>query len=387
MKYVTPEELKELVSTAAQTSVTIYMPTHRASSPPHIQEDQTRYKNLIRQAEDLMKQNDASHDDQQAIMERLQGMIEDQEFWTHQTDGLAVLADSQSVRCYNMGTNINEYVAVDERFHLSPLMVQAEENQPYLVLALAVHGPKLFEGDSSSFKESEIELPVSPEAALNIDEMHVNQIQARGVRVRQPNTGSAPGIFHGHGGSPRDIESDERLRFFKMIDEVICKHYDDSSRPLVIISTDDQIVEYKTAASYSNIVDTKIEGNRTQEKPDELHRLTWEAITENVVQAKRGKLLEQYEELIAQNRSLSDTTEIQAVATEGRVDTLMLGMLITTTDTVKDQMESVSTVTFPEEFEAIDACALDVFAQGGKIIGFPREHMPEQAAMAAILRY
>lgn len=386
MNYITTEELKELAARQDRTSVSIYMPTHRVSSPPHMQEDITRYKNLIHKAEELLNEKGASHDDQQTIMTKLQDLVSNQNFWMHQKDGLAVLVDSEELRTYHIATDIDEYVAVDERFHLAPLMVQMEENQSYLVLALAVHEPRLFEADLSTFKESEVELPTDPETALNIDEMHINQIQSRSPAVRQPNTGKAPALFHGHGGSPRDVQSDERLRFFKMIDEAIRKNYDDS-RPLLLISTDDQIVEYKSVAEYGSIVDKHIDGNRTHDRLDELHRMTWNFIDENVIQAKRGKLISQYEELVAQNRSITSTSEIQSLATEGRIDTLMLGMIITTTDTVKDQVKSVPRVVFPEEYDIIEACARDVYSQSGHIVGFSREHMPEQAPMAAILRY
>lgn len=386
MKYITRDEVKELAARPPQQSATIYMPSHRISTPPHISEDMTRYKNLVAKVEGLLKEKGVAHDEASAIVGQLQHLETHQDFWKYQTDGLAVLADKDTVYAYNISTDIDEYAAVDERFHLTPLMLQMEENQQYYVLALAVHNPKLFVGDLSSLREADIELPTDPESALNIDEMHINQLQSRNPAVRQPNSGNAPALFHGHGGSPRDIASEERHRFFKMIDEIICKNVD-TSLPLVLVSTDDQIVEYKGAAKHENIVDQHIDGNRTHEKIEELHKLSWQVINENVILAQRGNVVEQYQELIGQHRAVADFAQVQSLATEGRIDTLLLGMIITTTDTVKDQAESVPRIVFPEKYDAVEACALDVYSQSGRVLGVSREHMPEQAVIAALLRY
>lgn len=386
MKYATRDDIKELLATTADAAVSLYMPTHRVSSPPHVSEDATRYKNLVRRAEQLLKEKNTDHDTAQSIVRQLESLMNHQELWQHQADSLAVLVTKDQCHTYNLPITIDEYVAVDERFHLTPLMLQMEKNQPYIVLALAVHDPKLFEGDLSTFVESDLELPTDPETALNIDEMHVNQLQSRNPAVRQPNSGPSPALFHGHGGSPREVASDERLRFFKMIDEAISKRYDDT-RPLVLISTNDQIVEYKSVAKYGNIIDSSVEGNRTQDDLAELHKLTSRVVQSSVSAPRTAELLNSFEELVAQNRSVTDTTEIQALSTEGRIDTLLVGMAINTTDTVTDQIESVPKVVFPEHYEAIDVTAKDVFEQSGRVVGLSREQMPQQAAMAAILRY
>lgn len=385
-KYATRDEVKELLSVTADAAVTIYMPTHRVSSPPHVQEDTTRYKNQVRRAEELLHEKNAAHETTELIIKQLETLMDKQEFWTHQADGLAVLATKDSCKVYNLPLTIDEYVAVDERFHLTPLMIQFEENQKYVVLALAVHEPILFVGDSSSFEPSDIELPISPETAMNIDEMHVNRLKQRGARVRQPNTGSAPAIFHGHGGAPRDVEPAQRQHFFKMIDDIICDKTD-TSLPLLVLGTDNMVTEYKSFTKHPNFIDPTVDGNRTRDDQADLHRLTWQVVQENVIGAKRAQLLSSFEELVAQNRSLTDTTEIQSVATEGRIDTLLVGMTIITTDTVTDQVESVPKVVFPENYAVLDATAKDVFDQSGRVVGLPREQMPEQAPMAAILRY
>lgn len=386
VKYASRDETKELLAHTNHALITLYMPTHRVSSPPHVHEDNTRYKNLVRLAEEKLHAHEASHDDIHAIVKQLEALMSNQEFWQHQTDGLAVYVSPYELRTYNLPLTIDEYVAADERYHLAPLMLQLELNQPYYVLGLAVHEPKLYKGDVSNFELCDVELPVDPESALNIDEMHVNRLQTRGARVRQPNTGNAPGIFHGHGGSPREIEGPERQRYFKMIDEIIAKHTD-ASLPLVLVGTDNMVTEYRGISNHKNIVSDTIDGNRNHEDLPEMHRLTWAVVQRSVIEPEQSKLLEQYDELIAQNRSVSNKTEVQAVSTEGRIDTLFAGMILTTTDNVIDQVASIPKVIFPENYESIDATAKDVFEQSGRVVGMDISRMPNRMPVAAILRY
>lgn len=376
------------MSKQSAPAISLFMPTHRTSSPPHMQEDHTRYKNLIREIESQMKEQDIDHAFQKEATAFFEGLLDDQEFWRHQHEGLAMFFSKDVQEFFNLSVTVDEFCAVSDQFYVLPLLTQAEENQEYTVLALSVHEPKIYHGSMYSLEESTIELPTDPETAFQIDEMHINKIQPRGVRVRQPNTGTAPGIFHGHGGAPREVEDDQRKRFFKLLDSIIASKTD-TSLPLVIIGVESYVVEYKQVSSHQKIVEQHIDGNAKNTDIAALHQSTWDVVYEHVVMKRHDESLNTFGELIASNRSTTDPKQVEEAAEQGRVDTLFTATLAHTTDTVADSLKAAPKIIFPDGNDAfkLNKNALNVFEQGGRVLAMTADTMPDQAATAATLRY
>ena len=59
MKKVDVSAIKNLIAYEGEPALTLYIPTHRYPTPPSIQEDQTRFKNLVRQGCDELARHKA----------------------------------------------------------------------------------------------------------------------------------------------------------------------------------------------------------------------------------------------------------------------------------------------------------------------------------------
>ncbi|NCS82860.1 hypothetical protein GW746_00375, partial [Candidatus Saccharibacteria bacterium] len=83
---------KQLLQTNnADQKLSIYLPTHSASSSQTVNEDIIRFKNSLKA---IRLDEDYDELELSETMEALEALIDDVEFWKHRTLGLAVFADA-----------------------------------------------------------------------------------------------------------------------------------------------------------------------------------------------------------------------------------------------------------------------------------------------------
>jgi hypothetical protein len=239
-------------------------------------------------------------------------------------------------------------------------------------------------------EQVDIDLPKSPEDALNIDEMFSNSRTVRAGGGYGP--GSPSSRSHGQGDS-RQAGQEERLEFFRIIDDkILSSDQIDSNAPLLIAGSEGDITDYKESSRHKHLVQSYLAGNYAESSganPQEIHTLSWQLVEEELVRGRQADELERFNELRGADRSAIDLDAIKAAVKEGRVDTLLLGMLTVTRDIVKDSNDAAMKLVFPEDYkkDGIDLCGRNVFDQGGKIVALLQGDMPENARQAAIYRY
>jgi hypothetical protein len=85
---LTPELIKELLSVTADPVFLLYMPTHR-SHPENIQ-DTIRFKNLLKKVKESLSEKFTTGEITE-LLEPIEALGENKDFWNHTTEGLAVL--------------------------------------------------------------------------------------------------------------------------------------------------------------------------------------------------------------------------------------------------------------------------------------------------------
>ncbi len=378
---ITHAALEKLINQNLSPTISIYMPTHKNAAPPNVREDQTRFKNLVAETDRIMRAQGVEADLQAGILDRLNKLIDDQEFWQRQTDGLALFINPKTLTYFNLPVSTDEYVAVDSHYHLAPLFALEQDNQAYYLLALARQEPCLFKGDMYGLEEVAIELPKSIEEALNIDEMSQRQ---------QHYHGGAGGFATGQnaGSNSKDAGDQERLRFFRLVDEQL-RPAVDTNLPLVLAGVSSDVAEFRSVSKHPNIVEQSVNGNHKQKDLPQMHNLAWDVIRNLVIDNRYESARTSFEELKAQNRSVAAPPAILDAAEKGRVDTLMISMFAETHDTVSDDMRERPKIVFPRDNlkSLLDYCALLTWSQGGKVLNLAQELLPARNRMAAILRY
>lgn len=387
MNKVTRSSIETLARPQSGNVISIYLPTHRHPTPPHIQEDQTRYKNLVRQAKEQWQEK-VGDDSMSLLFEQMEDKLEALEFWQQSTEGMAIFASPEKYEIYHLPVECEERVCVADSYDVTPLLIVAAYDQPYYLLALAMHNTKLFKGDMYGLEPVTVDFPSSPEDALNIDEMFSGSST---IRNRSSTSGNgAATASHGQGDS-NGAGREERLYYFRMIDNAILTAKDiDSSLPVVIAGTDSEVGDYRNTSKLPALIHTYIQGNHTNTTLPELTTLAWPIVQSEVISKRAIDAIEQLQEKEGIQKSSYDYKDVSEAASMGRVQTLLVGITRKTTDTVSDAVHNaVPIVSFAkqQDYESIAELVKKVLAQGGNILGVGNEMLPAKVPVAAIYRY
>lgn len=366
--------------------LSIYMPTHQMSTPATIKGDQIRLKNLIREGVEQLCKALPGMDDK-SLHGTLDRAINDSGLWAETSKSVAVFTDGTQVRVLHLPVECSEYVCVSKKYDIAPLEMVASMEQPYYVFALAKHNPKLFRGDMYGLSPVEIAFPTSPEDALNIDEMFngSNTVRAMGSR----SDGNSLLSTHGQGDS-NHAGQEERLMYFRALDHMIMtsKNFD-ANAPVVLAATQSEASDFKALSKLPRLIDVYISGNHTNAQAHDLHTLAWELITTEVLDKKIDETIEQFNEYKGIQKASSDPDEIMQAARAGRVDTLLVGMLETSNDSVEDGANTNGLIIrlSNEHRSRIAELVSAIKAQGGRVIGVNARTLTTPMHIAAVYRY
>lgn len=390
MHTVTPESITPLLHTDHHATVSLYFPTHRYPTADHIQEDKIRLKNLIRAGKEKLDAKGIDPDTIRKIGNRLEEVYDDDKFWPRATEGLAVFCSLDDLYCFQLPMECDEHASAGVGYDVTPLLAVLSYDQPYYLLALATHHPALYRGDMYGIHPVEIELPESPEVALNIDEMFSNSRTVRAGGGNGP--GNPSSRSHGQGDS-RQAGTEERLEFFRVVDDnILSSDQVDSNLPLLVAGSEGEISEYRECSRHKHLLSKNLNGNYTHTsgvKPRDLQARAWRIIEEELGRKKRIAAVEKYNDLKGVDRSSAKLEDVREAAQAGRVDTLLVGALTVTRDAVRDDDRSVTKLIFPSGYEkdGIEECGRAVYGQGGKITALLQDEMPDSAPLAALYRY
>ena len=92
--------------------VSLYLPTHRAGR--EVTQDPVLFRRLVASAAEEVTGGE--------ILTAAAGLVDDREFWSHGSAGLAVLAGADGTTAIRLSDPTPELTIVSDRFHLKPLM-------------------------------------------------------------------------------------------------------------------------------------------------------------------------------------------------------------------------------------------------------------------------
>ena len=383
MQDLTQASITALVTGEEAPRVTIYAPMHTTASPPHMTENQIRLKNLAHKATETLRKEYGHQGKNMADMleSTVDSYLNNPAFWESQTEGLLLCASPSEVQTFHLPIDTEEYVAVDNCYHLAPVLALLDDEQSFYVLAVSQHHPKLFAGSMYGLCEMETDMPTDVESALHIDERNQkgSHTQAKGSEMN----------YNGRGGV-RDPRADERLRFFRIVDEIVCAAAE-HGQPLILAGTSSELAEYRSISRYPRILKSAITGSFSGAKAHDLFGQAYAIIRDQLVVARRQQAIEAYAHLkgTQQTRVTEDPVTIAEAAKQGRIETLLITLRRNTADTIRDTAKAVERITFPRaELSAmVNKTANAVAGASGRIVNIDTGAAPTPSPIMALLRY
>jgi hypothetical protein len=384
MRIFTREELRILGESSQAPCVSIYMPTHRVST--ETQQDRTRLKNLIRQAEDSLEAFGLRVNEAEALLEPAAKLLGAIPFWKDKQDGLALFIAPGVFRQYQLPTTFESLVVVAHRFHFKPLLTFLGGNE-FFVLALSQNSVRLFEG--SRFGLSAIEspegMPKSLAEALRYDELE-KQLQFHTGTSAGSGKGRAA-MYHGQGVGTDDSK-DRILRYFRQIDQGLHDLLKDEQAPLVLAGVEYLLPIYKEINTYQHLINGGITGNPEGASPEELHRQAW-ALVEPYFKREQQQAAARYQQLAGTGRTSCDPKEIVPGAYHGRIELLFVAVGRQQWGDYDPGANRVDlhTEVQPGSFDLLDLAATQTLLHGGAVYAVDPSEVPDKSLLAAVFRY
>ena len=349
----TRAEIEQLLTTSSPHCVSIYLPTHRV--PQDTAKDRLVLRDLTRQAVDQLHAAGASGDDVADIEEHLLHLVEDDnEFWTHQADSLAIFANPSRFETHRLPNQLSAMVEVSDRFHVKPLLRAVTFPHAAWILALTLGSVRLLEIG-----------PSGPPQEVRVEGLPQDAREAPGNKVRRA----------------------REAAYARRIDQALRQVLMGSSLPLILAASQPMAALYRSANTYPHLVSEREHGNPETTSDADLADAA-RAILDDVYADQLATLAIRFDDRRSQGRTAVDVSDVARLATLGAVDTVLVDI----DESLPGSIDERGAVTFDDADDAINYGVLDEIARrvllaGGNVLAVRAGDIPDGGPVAAILRF
>ncbi len=381
---INEQEFKKIANLKNETCVSIFIPTQRAGkevlelkNKKHLHSEWVQIRKKLKEAnvEESIINN---------IGKPIESLIEDRDFWRHQSDGLAIFSSVDFFESYTLPVNFEAYHYISKEFYVKPLVPAMTGDGKLNILAIQLHDVKLYEASKFSITPIEID-DLTPS---RLEERVGYDYKEKALQFRTQGEGGDKTQFHGHGGSERD-EKTEIKQFFRAVDQGIKKYLHKENLPLLIFCQDYLFPIYKEANTYNHLFEKVIPGNPNDTDILGIHQRALE-VFEPHLNENRDKKIEKYKDLSSTANTTSALSDIIPAVYQGKVDTLFIE---NRAEVWGKYNEDNMKVDFSDDHKDGNISLLNLAARktvemGGKVYLVEHEFMPQKKSkMNALLRF
>jgi hypothetical protein len=382
MDIITMAELKTLSGGYPGWCVSLFMPTHRKGR--ETEQDPIRFRNLLDEVAGRLQSKGLRSSAEREMLKPAWRLLRDQNFWRHQSDGLALFLNPEECRVYRLPVSFDELVVISPRFHLKPLLPFFTGDGHFYILGLSREHIRLLEGTRHTVDEIDLgDMNKSMAEALQYEHF-AKQLQ---FHTGTPaGSGKRAAMFHGH--DIGDEEKDRILRWFRRVEDELSILLAGDQSPLVTAGVDYLFPIFREANSYPYLLEEVIRGNPDELKPEELHARAW-PIVEPIFLSAREKAVSKYRQLAGTGQTTTDVKEAVLAASHGRVEVLFVAIGLQVWGSFDPGTNTVSIHQDPDprDQDLLDAAAVQCILNGGTVYAVEPDHVPDHALIAAVFRY
>lgn len=382
---ITKNELLELSKVQDATCISIFIPAHRAGQETLEGKDALHLKNQLKEVRKKLEAEHLDEHDIEAFERPIHELLEDSEFWRHQSDGLAVFISEGIFKAYTVPVSFEPLTYISNSFYLLPLISMFNEEGLFYILTINTEEVKFYEGTKYEITEIDIQdlIPSRLEDRVGYD------YDQKNVQFKSQKGDKEEATFHGHDDAG-DENKKELMVFFRAVDNGLMSILSDTQEPpMIICGLDSHVSIYKEVNSYQNLFPENISVNPADVDLVSLHDEARELLTPYFSKDRKTKK-EKFFEVQGTGKSSTRIEEIVPAAVDGKIDTLFVqtgsdifgiydpaGRDVIVRE--KDQTPNVS---------LLNLIAVKTLDQGGKIYFQSKEDMPDDTSIVnAVFRY
>src|SRR5690554_872787 len=139
----TRTEFTSLSGARSDACVSIYLKTTPVTQ--EVGASRIEFGNLMREAQSQLQ--DANFDKRRlaGLLDSLNDLLDDDEFWRFQANSLAVFATPDTIRAYRLANDLTSMVQISDRFHMKPILRAVTFPHSAFILALSENAVRLVE--------------------------------------------------------------------------------------------------------------------------------------------------------------------------------------------------------------------------------------------------
>ncbi len=397
MSLLPRKDIEPLLRTAGGPCVSIFLPTFRAGAEK--QQNPIRLKNVVREvAERLEEDWGMRGPDADKLLDPVKQLVDDNSFWLHQSDGLALFLSPDTFKSFRLPVELNELAVVEKRFHLKPLLplLSGDGDGHFYILALSRKNIRLLSGSRFRVEEVDLEsqgVPTSFTEALGDLKQIQMQASTSSKTPHRFSMGPRGGpMFSAHATGEPNLDAELR-NYFERFDDALGRIDIDRKAPVVLAGVEYLLPIYRNAATtFQNICEDALRGNMEGEKAEDLHAAAWEIVEPHFLQ-ERGKAAERFGDLTGSGRSSTDLNEVLPAAHDGRVESLFVARGVRVWGSYdggenrKIKLQSGDDGPRNGNEDLLDLAAVQAYLNGGKVFVVDQQEVPEGKQLAAVFRY
>ncbi len=361
-------DIEWLAGVREPACLTLYLPTTPIT--PKIEHDKLVFKNLARDGLQELRDRDADRRAVAAIEEELDDLLDDDAFWAHQANSLAVYATAEHILTFRLPNALEPTVQTADRFLLIPLLRSVTVAREAFVIALAQGSVRLVEISADL-----------PPSTVDVADLPHDMASAVGEVLAKDRSMS---------GRPQRSESRKvrMSQYARLVDRALRQVLAGRDTPLILAAAAPLDAIFRNVSTYPHLAEATIAGNPEERSDLELARDARE-ILDRLHRDDLDALTALFSRRRAQGRATTDVLAAARAATLGAVATLFIdidqalpGIVDEEDGTVRIQDEGG-----PGTYSVADEIARRALASGARVLAVRRPDVPGGEGVAAILRY
>lgn len=328
LEAITLEDLRELAGMTGVPTISMFLPMKRVNVEP--EENSIPLKNMLRRARQKLEERNHRKPQIEELLQPIEA-LDDNEFWTHQKEGLALFRSEDMFRWFQVPVTLEEGCYVEQNPIVRPLVAAVSTLDDFFILCLSQGKMRLVHATLQGVEEIDLEpldIPLNLDEALRYDNLeqpdmdHWVTTNPGAAAVASRNAGQNESTMPGHGAEGEE-QKRQLARYFHMVEKGIAKLLRGYRTPMILAGVEYLHPIYRDISDYEPILDQGIEGNADGLRAEELQQKAV-PIFEQHMERRFDAMSERYGDLAAHGRGSSDLADILSAAHEGRIEYLFM---------------------------------------------------------------
>ena len=390
MDVLSATDVSQLLGSRTSPCVSLYMPTHRVGE--NTKQGRVRLKNLLDMAEQQLTQAGLRVSEAREMLDSARQLLDDSPFWSYQSDGLAIFISRDQSWRFRLPIPFDEVVMTGGRFHLKPLMPLLTGDGLFYILAISQNQVRVLRCTRDFCEEVQSSLIPQSEAVILQYVEQQKQLQWHSQTSPSPKGGKRAAVFHGQGGPQRDHKA-RLFEYFRIVVTGLRHLISDPHTPVVFAGVEYLYPLFRQANDGLHLLDDFIRGNADESHrvlATDLRKQAWRIVEPHFL-AERRKAAELVRNAAATapHRAARTLDDAVRAAHDGRIEYLFVDRSEHRWGRLDPATGKVQVHDRPQngDEDLLDFAATSTLAHRGTVYAVDHDEMPEDAPIAALLRY